>query len=187
LDGKKITPHLRLVYLAVHKPRRYICANHDPQGRRLVSDLFADGFEQRLFHVGRLDYLSSGLIFYTNDGAFTRIATHPAFKIEKDYLIQSREEIPEDFLKSYQESLVVRDERYRLKRYRRLEGNKVVLTLGEGKNREIRRVFDAYHIRVERIHRLRIGCVFLKGIPQGGYRFLKTKEVDWFKKRGEEK
>jgi 23S rRNA pseudouridine2605 synthase len=183
LDRKIVRPESTKVYLAVNKPPGMLCANSDPQGRALVRDLLED-VPERTFHVGRLDYQSSGLIFYTNDGDFAGIVSHPSSGIEKEYVVESSQPIPEERLLRYQQGLRVAGESYRLMRYRYKTPRKVALTLVEGKNREIRKVMIALGVRVKTIHRIRIGCVQVRGIPSGGYRRLSQKELRWFLERG---
>jgi 23S rRNA pseudouridine2605 synthase len=182
LDGKILHTVKKKVYLAVHKPTRYICSNSDDRNRPLTSDLFKDAVNVRLFHVGRLDFLSSGLIFYTNDGEFSRLVSHPSSGIEKVYSVESKNEIPDAVLESYLKGITIEGVKYKLKSYSRKSANSVHFTLEEGKNREIRHVFSHFHLTVKRIHRVRIGIVTIRGIPPGAYRFLSQKEIMWFKK-----
>ncbi len=182
LDRKPLEPEGSKAYLAVNKPRGYLCANEDAQGRPLVSDLLRR-VPYRLFHVGRLDLQSSGLIFYTNDGEFARLVSHPSSAIEKEYLVECGQEVPEELLQRYQQGISVKGERYQLKRYRYRTPRSLSLTLIEGKNREIRQVFEAFRISLRSIHRVRIGCVTEAGIPSGRYRRLEPEEIEWFRKR----
>ncbi len=101
LDGKVVVPSAKRTYIAVHKPREYLCANSDPQGRPLVSQLFSSAIRARLFHVGRLDFLSTGLILYTNDGEFSKLVSHPRAGIEKEYLVETGRVIDDEFLHQY--------------------------------------------------------------------------------------
>lgn len=185
LDGKHLKLITKRIYIAVNKPRGYICSNIDKEDRPLVSDLFRDAIETRLFHVGRLDFLTSGLIFYTNDGNFARIITHPSSGIEKEYLVETEEDMLESVLLRYQKGIMVNGESFHLKRHSYKTSKKVLLTLIEGKNREIRKVFSRFKITIRRIHRVRIGCVSIKGIPIGGFRFLTPKEIQWCLKQGQ--
>ena len=180
VDGHVITPEKQHVYVALNKPRRYVCSGSDPEGRPLAGDLLAPHFEERLFSVGRLDFLSSGLIIYTNDGEFARIVSHPSGGIEKEYRVDTQQPVTEALLRAYQSGVTVEGETYRLKSYRFRGPRTVMLTLMEGKNREIRRVFAAWHIGVRRIHRTRIGILTTRGIPDGQFRPLSRKELDWF-------
>ena len=182
LDKKRLYPEAKQVYLAVNKPAGTLCANSDSRGRPLLLDLLQD-IPERIFHVGRLDFQSSGLIFYTNDGQFSKVVSHPSSHVEKEYLVEAKEPVPEQSLLQYKRGLVVEGQRYRLSRYHYKTPRKIVLTLVEGKNREIRRVFRHFRIDLNRIHRIRIGCVQARGIPEGGYRMLSRQEVSWFLKR----
>jgi len=183
VDRRVVVPERTRVYLAVNKPPGVLSANSDTRGRPVVRDLLND-VPERVFHVGRLDFHSSGLILYTNDGEFARAVSHPSSSIEKDYVVETSSPIPEEGLREYQRGLQLAGEHYRLTRYQYKTPRKVVLTLVEGKNREIRKVLTALGLRLRRIHRVRVGCVQVKGIPPGGYRPLSQKEVRWFLARG---
>ncbi len=180
LDGRPVTPSARKIYLALHKPRGYLCANSDPQGRPLASELFSSAVHDRLFHVGRLDFLSTGVILYTNDGEFSKLVSHPSADIEKEYLVETGRAIEEAFLRQYARGIRVGDQMYRCKASVLRGPHSAVITLVEGKNREIRNVFASRNIRLKRVHRLRVGPVTLKGLPPGHFRRLTEREVRWF-------
>jgi 23S rRNA pseudouridine2605 synthase len=184
VDGRKVLPSARMIYIALHKPKGYISANSDPQGRHLASELFSSSIHDRLFHVGRLDFLSTGLILYTNDGEFARIVSHPRNQIEKEYLVETGRTIPEDFLRLYARGVRVADALYRCKGYEQRGDRSARITLTEGKNRELRTVFASRGIRLKRVHRIRIGTVGLKGIAAGRFRRLTEREVRWFYDHG---
>jgi 23S rRNA pseudouridine2605 synthase len=180
LDGRTVTPSAKKIYVALHKPRGYICANSDPEGRPLARELFGTAFKERLFHVGRLDFLSTGLILYTNDGEFTKIVSHPKAQIEKEYLVETAKAFEEPFLRQYSKGIRVGEVIYRCKSYIQKGPHSATITLTEGKNREIRNVFASRNIRLKRVHRLRIGPVSLRKIPPGHFRRLTEREVRWF-------
>jgi 23S rRNA pseudouridine2605 synthase len=184
LDGRVVKASSGKIYIALHKPRGYLCANSDPEGRPLASQLFAQVIPTRLFHVGRLDFLSTGLILYTNDGEFAKIVTHPSSEIEKEYLVEAARPIDEDMLKQYQKGIQVGDMRYRCKAYRLRGSRSALITLTAGKNREIRTVFTSRNIRLKRVHRVRIGPLHLKSLPTGHFRRLTEREVRWFLAHG---
>jgi 23S rRNA pseudouridine2605 synthase len=179
-DGKKVTPSVSRVYIALHKPKGYICSNADPEKRPLAQSLFNRAIKERLFHVGRLDFLSSGLILYTNDGEFSKIVTHPRTAVEKEYLVETGRPIDEDFLRQYVRGMRVGDITYRCKSYIYKGPHSALITLTEGKNRELRNVFASRNIRLKRVHRVRIGPVTLRGIAAGHFRRLTEREVRWF-------
>jgi 23S rRNA pseudouridine2605 synthase len=179
LDKRQLHPETEKVYLAINKPAGYLCANSDSRGRPLVLDLLQD-IPQRIFHVGRLDFRSSGLIFYTNDGEFAKTVSHPSSQIEKEYLVETKDPFPEEHLSKYKRGLRIGGQSYRLRKYLYKTPRRVVLTLIEGRNREIRRVFEHFGFFPSKIHRIRIGCVHVRRIPVGGYRPLSRQEVSWF-------
>lgn len=184
VDGRAVKPASGMIYIALHKPRGYLCSNADPQGRPLASQLFAGAIPARLFHVGRLDFLSSGLILYTNDGEFARIVTHPGAEVEKEYLVEAARPIDEALLTQYQKGIQVGEERFRCKSFRLRGSRAALVTLTTGKNREIRTVFASRNIRLKRVHRVRIGPLHLKGIAAGHFRRLTEREVRWFLAHG---
>jgi 23S rRNA pseudouridine2605 synthase len=184
VDGRKVTAAAKQVYIALHKPPGFLCAASDPEHRPLASDLFRSAIRERLFHVGRLDFLSSGLILYTNDGDFAKLVSHPAARIQKEYLVETAREIDEAFLQQYARGMRVGEVTYRCESYTQRGPKSAVITLTEGKNRELRNVFASRNIRLKRVHRLRIGPVTLRGIAAGHFRRLTEREVRWFLEHG---
>jgi len=178
VDNRTIRMARNMVYLAVNKPPKYLCTNEDPEGRPLVKDLLRPIYTQRLFYVGRLDFMTSGLIFYTNDGDFARAMTHPGSKVEKEYEVFTKDIIPEDLMEKFKKGIYVQGEMYRCKSFEKQGDHTVRVVLEEGKNKEIRRVFLSQNISVKKIHRLRIGNVTVKGLQPGRFRELKKNEVE---------
>jgi len=178
VSGRRIRPETRHVYLALNKPRKYLCTASDPQGRPLAIDLLGNEYSERLFSVGRLDFMSSGLIIYTNDGDFAKRISHPSSGIEKEYRVETKDPIPEDLLKQYRAGIEVEGENYALRSYRFRTPRVVHLVLVEGRNREIRRVFAHARAAVRKVHRVRIGRVRLGDLPPGAHRPLSVKEID---------
>ncbi len=187
-QGRDLKATHKQIYIALHKPTLYICSNSDPEGRNLAIDLLKGDFPVRLYNVGRLDYLSTGLIFFTNDGEFARIVSHPSSGIDKEYLVETKKKIEEDILNEFQTGVWIDSVFYKIVSYVYKTPFKVRLVLQEGKNREIRRFFQSRNYKIKKLHRIRIGPVSLGNIPSGGYRFLTDKEVHWFlKKKGSKK
>lgn len=175
-NGKLVIEEKRNRYIAVHKPAGYLCSNADPFARPLVKDLFTEDMPERLFHVGRLDYWTGGLIFYTNDGNFAAFVSHPSSGIEKEYMVRTDQPIPDSLLLRFRQGIEIDNVFYRLKSYRRITAKKVTIILVEGKNREIRKVFEADGLRIRELKRLRIGPVTLDGLAEGKYRELTRRE-----------
>lgn len=179
-EKQRIIPVKEKIYIALYKPAGYLCSHTDQFKRPLAEELFKNIVKQRLFHVGRLDYLSSGLIFFTNDGEFAYHITHPSFEIQKEYIVKTRKKISESLLIKYQQGLRIENKTYLLKEFQYITPFKVKLTIAEGQNREIRRVFRYFNIPVKGIHRVRIGIVELSPLQPGEFRHLSRKEVTWF-------
>ena len=175
LDGKPLGAE-KLVYLALNKPPEYICSSSDPQGRRLALELMPPGITERLYSVGRLDYLSSGLIFFTNDGAFTEKLSHPRSGIEKEYFVESTVPVPGSFADEFCAGLVIDGERYQAKEVEKTGRNTLRVVLVEGKNREIRKVFSHFHLHPRLLRRVRIGTVRLGTLAEGAVRPLGAAE-----------
>ena len=183
LDGSPVRAGTPGRYLALHKPSGFVCTARDPQGRRRAGELVAGAGEGGgLFGVGRLDYRSSGLLLFTDDGAFALRAAHPSYGVEKDYLVQAAggAAIPDGLLRRYRAGVRIGGERFRLRRYARRAADRVLLTLATGRNREIRRVFAAAGVELSRVHRVRIGPVHLGRLDAGHHRPLAADEVAWF-------
>ena len=177
--GRKLYPDKKKIYIAFNKPVRVLCTSDDPEGRELALNFFKDSFPYRLHNVGRLDYMSSGLIFYTNDGDFTKAVAHPSAQIEKEYIVETSKPIPEEILIQFSKGFVIEGIKYRIKKYFIKSSTRVHLILVEGKNREIRRFFQYHKFKVKKLHRIRIGSVHLDpDMPVGGFRLLNQKEVD---------
>ena len=183
LDGRVVAVACPAVYFALHKPVGYLCSNADPRGRRLARQLLPPA-AARTFHVGRLDLASSGLILFTNDGQFTIRVTHPRYGVKKEYEVTTDRPVPTAVLQRYRTGWCIDGTTYTLAGYRRCAGNRVALTLTEGRNREIRRVLGHAGILVCRLVRVRIGPVILDGLPVGSWRSLSGREVAWFLARG---
>lgn len=182
-DGTAVMPEQRKLYIALHKPPRFLCSQYDSEGRKLAVDLLKPFFPERLYNVGRLDYLSEGLIFFSNDGIFTAAVSHPSSEIEKEYYVELFSPISSEVLDGFTHGVTIDDVRYRIRAYTFLDAKTVTITLIEGKNREIRRLMSAADIRVRRLTRVRIGPVQLGHLKAGEYRLLKDKEVKWFLER----
>ncbi|MDR1802445.1 MAG: rRNA pseudouridine synthase [Treponema sp.] len=183
-DGKEVKIEERLEYLVLHKPPLYICSSYDPQGRPLALELLppADktGRPLRLYNVGRLDYLSSGLIIFTNDGAFAARLGHPSSEIEKEYLIDSTVPIQDRMIEEFSRGLLIDGILYRARQIERTGRKSLRVVLVEGKNREIRRVFSHFHLHPEKLVRVRVGPVCLGSLKEGESRPLSGEEISVF-------
>ncbi|MCL2277006.1 MAG: rRNA pseudouridine synthase [Treponema sp.] len=184
LDGKPVKPENRKLYLALNKPPGYICSSSDPQKRPLALSLFPQDIKERLYSVGRLDLLSSGLILFTNDGDFALKLGHPSSNLEKEYIIEATGIIKDEVIDAFNSGITIEGVYYKAKLAQRIGQKALRIILIEGKNREIRRVFSYFHLHPKFLRRVRIGAVGLGALPEGEYRFLTFEEIHKLSKKG---
>jgi len=179
VDGAPVRPR-RKIYVALHKPPGYLCTRSDPQDRQTVAELLPREWGH-LTHVGRLDRDSEGLLFLTNDGQFALHLTHPRYGVRKLYraTLDGRAEprVAARLTAGVEEcGDVLKAEKARL-----LSANNshsvVEVQLGEGKNREVRRMFAALGLNVVRLERIQIGPIKLGELPPGKWRTLTEPEI----------
>ena len=183
IDGNVLPSTPGPVYIMLHKPRGYVTTLSDEKGRKTVAQLVAD-CGQRVYPVGRLDYDSEGLLLLTNDGELAQRLTHPSCEVDKVYLARvtgnpSNEAIDRlrrgvymdgDQRKTYPADVrVVRDESL---------FSDIVVTIHEGRNRQVRRMFDAVGHKVLLLRRIRFGAVELGSLRRGEWRELTQEEID---------
>jgi 23S rRNA pseudouridine2605 synthase len=177
LDGKPVRTESRLRYLALNKPAGYICSSSDPQGRPLALELLPRVTE-RLYNVGRLDFLSCGLIFFTNDGDFDARLGHPGAGVEKEYQVEASGPIPDAVVAAFTQGITIEGVRYQAIKAEKTGRKSLRIVLLEGKNREIRRVFSHFHLHPVRLCRIRIGPVLLGDLREGTSRPLTELELE---------
>ena len=176
-DGRQVKTENRMVYLVLNKPELYICSSFDPQNRPLALDLLPP-CHVRLYNVGRLDYRSSGLIIFTNDGDFAAHVGHPRAEIEKEYLVQSTSPISDTVVDEFARGLLIEGVLYRARFIERTGNKSLRVVLVEGKNREIRRIFSHFHLHPRLLRRIRIGPVCIGSLKEGESRSLTAEELD---------
>ena len=180
-DGKPVKTENQLLYLVLNKPPLCITSSFDPQGRALALDLLPP-CPVRLYNVGRMDYRSSGLIFFTNDGNFAARVGHPRAEIEKEYLVESTVPIPDRAVEEFARGLIIEGVLYRAREIEKTGKKSLRVVLVEGKNREIRRVFSHFHLHPEKLQRVRIGPVCLGSLAEGESRPLSGEELSFLLK-----
>jgi len=167
------------IYLVLNKPRSYVTTMHDPEGRKTVMDLVP--IKTRVFPVGRLDYLSEGLLLLTNDGDIANKIIHPKFQVMKTYEVKVFGKINEALLKKLKAGIVAHDGTLRPKSVRVIEQlpNKTWLEfrLTEGKNREIRRICEACGVTIDKLKRVAIGGLSIDGIAPGRWEYITRAEL----------
>ena len=178
IDGVLINREIPRVYLMLNKPPGYLCTKNESNGRPVVYDLLEKKYSYLgLFSVGRLDYMSEGLLLLTNDGDFAHAVAHPSGGIDKTYEVSTDHNIPYKTIAAWKNGLYIKGERYAIKDYRKVSLKKVILTLAEGKNREIRRLFDSIDIKVVQLRRIAIGFLELGSLAPGQCRELTQEEL----------
>lgn len=175
VDDMIAEPEERNYYYALNKPRGYVCTNYDPNETAYARDLIDVPEKSLLFNVGRLDKDSQGLILFTNDGDFANLIMHPSSETEKEYIVRTDLEILKKDMDDAYRGLI---RPYRIKSYRILGKRDASVVLTEGKNREIRNMFEAMGYEVKRLTRIRIGHIELGELGLGKYRKLTKSEVN---------
>jgi pseudouridine synthase len=179
LDGVPIPVNPDLETYLLYKPAGIISSASDPQGRATVVDLIET--DARLYPVGRLDYDSEGLILLTNDGELANRVTHPRYGIQKKYLALVRGRPSQSEIRRLTEGVALEDGPARAKSARVLDrkGNStmVELTMGEGRNREVRRMFESIGLEVTRLVRTAIGPLNDRSLKPGESRLLTVREI----------
>lgn len=182
VDGEKAVFESKTRYVLLNKPAGYVCSLSDEKGRMTASDIVKEYYPERLYNVGRLDMYSSGLIIFTNDGEFAKCLMHPSSQIEKEYVVETSTDIDEDLIKRFKKGVRVEGVFYRCQDAKLLNSRKVQVVLIEGKNREIRKVFESYGLGIKSLERVRIGNITIDGLQTGECRELSLREVEELKK-----
>lgn len=180
VEGRRLPPVSPHVYLALNKPRGVVSTMSDPQGRRTLSDVVAERPE-RLFHVGRLDTDTSGLIILTNDGDFAQRLAHPSYEVDKTYVAEVRGDVSKATLAELRSGVTLEDGPVSVSSVRivqRGSGRTIVeLVIHEGRNRIVRRLLDHVGHPVAQLTRTRIGPVALGQLRSGELRDLTNDEL----------
>ncbi len=180
VDGRRLPPVSPHVYLVLNKPRGVVSTMSDPEGRRTLSDFVADRPE-RLFHVGRLDTDTEGLILLTNDGDFAQRMAHPSYEMDKTYVAEVDGQVTRATAKQVLDGVTLEDGPVAVSSFKVISahgGKSIVqLVIHEGRNRIVRRLLDAVGHPVQRLTRTAIGPVRLTGLRKGELRELTREEL----------
>ncbi len=179
LDGERLVPSSKNEYHILHKPKGYICTSNDEFGRKNVVDLINS--KHRIFSVGRLDKDTTGLLILTDDGDFANKVLHPKFNIMRKYYAYTKDELDNKSIKQIKGGIFLsRGERVsaQIKKIGFEKGKikwRIILT--ERKNREIRRIFHRYNIKIYNLHRYAFGKLTLKDIDRGKSKKITFTEI----------
>jgi 23S rRNA pseudouridine2605 synthase len=181
VDGKVIEPHAQeRQYYLLNKPRGYITSTSDPQGRPTVMDLMAS-VPSRIYPVGRLDYASEGLLLLTNDGEMANKLMHPSSRVKRTYAVKVKGEASEDQIRQLKKGIQLSDgfvKPLRVERGEKLQSKEwIEVTVTEGKNLEIRRLFAVIGLEVDRLRRVGIGPLSIELVPVGKFLRLSKSQM----------
>lgn len=181
VEGVTLNKQAKKEYYLLNKPRGYICSLKDEKGRKVVTELI--NTKERIYPVGRLDYDTTGVLILTNDGEFANILMHPSNGVEKTYLaiiegIMTTEEIYKLKDGVVVDGIKVTPKRLKIKK-KDLEKNKskVEITIVEGRNHIVKKMFEAVGHPVNKLTRERLAFLDVKGLQSGEYRYLTNDEV----------
>jgi len=179
VDGQPVA-RKRKLYIAVNKPPGVMCTRGVEDDRKKIGDLLPKEWTE-LFSVGRLDYHSEGLIFLTNDGDFCLKLTHPRYRIPRIYVAWVEGRVTREMLRNFTQGVISAGEKLQARRARLISANNsnsiVEMELAEGKNREVRRLFESQNLVVRRLQRIQIGPIKLGQLPVGKWRALTEPEI----------
>lgn len=177
VEGKPVSPYKHLTYIVLNKPKDYITTTSDERGRKTVLDLIP--LKTRIYPVGRLDRNTTGVLLLTNDGELAARLTHPRYGVEREYIVGLDKPLaPRDAAaiargveldgeKTGPAELTISPE----------DPHQVSIIIREGKNREVRRLFEHFGYEVRKLHRCRYGIITVRGLARGEYRHLRRQEV----------
>jgi len=181
IEGKKIAIVNHQVYIMFHKPKGCVCTLKDDKGRKTVMDYLKDFGDKRIFPVGRLDYDTEGLLILTNDGDLANRLTQPAAEVPKTYIVKIAGELEQNDLGILRKGAVVDGVKLRGSKIKFLDYSDGIsryeVTIFEGKNRQIHKMFESVGKEVLFLKRVQIADIKLGGLSRGTYRYLTPKEL----------
>ena len=168
-------------YVLLYKPRGVVSSAHDDKGRKTVVDIVES--ENRLYPVGRLDYDTSGILLLTNDGELTNLLIHPSHEVEKVYVAKIDDIVIPSLVKSLEKGVIIDGKktgkaRVKIKKIdKKKKSSLIELTIYEGRNHQVKKMFEAIGYHVSKLKREKFAGLTLDGLKSGEYRHLNIKEV----------
>jgi len=182
VNGRPVNVVKKFDYYIMNKPKGYVCTVKDDKGRKTVMDLLPSS-AKRLFPVGRLDYDTEGLLILTNDGNLTFKLTHPKNEVPKTYLVKTEKPVTDGDLAKLRAGVVIDGVKTKKCNVKLIETNKVGsklhVTITEGRNRQVRKMFEAVNNCVDFLKRIKIGDLTLTGLNRGEVRPLTINEIEY--------
>lgn len=183
VNGKRASVAHNLIYILLNKPKDYITTVSDEKGRRTVMDLV--NVRERVYPVGRLDRNTSGVLLLTNDGDLANKLMHPSTEVVKSYHVSLDKSLDEAHADKLVKGVYLEDGRTAPCELDIIPGTKskeVVMHIHEGKNRQVRRMFESLGYEIEKLHRIEYAGLTLSGLGRGRWRFLNEKEIRGLKR-----
>ena len=182
VNGKTVNVVKKYDYYIMNKPKGYVSTVKDDKGRKTVMDLLPPN-AKRLFPVGRLDYDTEGLLILTNDGDLTFKLTHPKNEVPKTYLVKTEKPVSDEDLNKLRTGVIIDGVKTKRCNIRIIEQNKsftrLNITITEGRNRQIRKMFEAVNNNVDFLKRIKIGELSVSGLNRGDVRALTSNEIEY--------
>lgn len=182
LDGKPVGIAKNFEYYIMNKPKGYVCTVKDDKDRKTVMELLPKNIT-RVFPVGRLDYDSEGLLLFTNDGDLAYKLTHPKNEVPKTYLVKTEKPVTDKALAALRSGVVIDGVKTKKCNVSLIEttkkGSRLNITITEGRNRQIRKMFEAVDNSVDFLKRIKIGDLRLTGLNRGETRKLTKEEINY--------
>jgi 23S rRNA pseudouridine2605 synthase len=182
-DGETINAEKKR-YVLLNKPKGFITTMDDPRGRKTVMTLVKKACRERIYPVGRLDRETTGLLLFTNDGDMAKKLTHPRYQARKIYHVETDKPIKKEDLEKLLSGVVLEDGKTNCDKVNFVDGgtdHEVGVELHSGKNRVVRRLFEALGYKVVRLDRVQFASLTKKDLPRGMFRHLTEQEVSFLK------
>ncbi len=182
VNGKLVNAVKKFDYYIMNKPKGYVCTVKDDKGRKTVMDLLPPS-AKRLFPVGRLDYDTEGLLILTNDGDLTFRLTHPKNEVPKTYLVKTEKPVTDEDVAKLRSGVYIDGVKTKKCNVKLIESSKTSsklhVTITEGRNRQVRKMFEAVGNNVDFLKRIKVGDLALSGLNRGEVRQLNKYEIDY--------
>lgn len=179
VDGEKVRFNTRYEYYLFNKPKRVMCTNEDKYGRDLAVNFIKSN--KRLFTYGRLDYMTEGLIIISNDGNLYNNVMHPRKKLYKSYIAKVSRDLQDKDLEALSKGVVIDGRRTEPAKVKKLGPREVRIAIFEGRNRQIRKMFETLGYMINSLTRVKIGEFTLANLGVGEYRPLTKEEIEYLK------
>jgi 23S rRNA pseudouridine2605 synthase len=175
--GKIIQPAATSIYIVLNKPKGFVVSKKDPRGRKTVFSLLPENEREKVWNVGRLDFDTEGLLILTNDGELTQKLAHPSFEHDKEYEVTTSQPASDSQLEQLRTGVEISSGLTRPAKVKTRSG-KILITIHEGKKRQIRRMLDAVGLDVRNLKRIRVGKLTLpETLKPGEFAYVKKSDI----------